>query len=270
MFYSAFMNQGMLFDHLKNPAFYGPHVTSVQLLQTHISYVALTGTYAYKIKKPVNFGFLDFSTLDKRKFYCEEELRLNKRLCPEMYLDVLPITQKDNTLSLDGEGTIVDYDLKMKEFPQECIMTQMLEQGKISEQTIDQLVSILIDFYQSQEPTADITKYGEMQSVKQNINENFEQTKPMIGITIPKETFSYIKEEVAKFFERKKAVFGQRMKQGKIYECHGDLHSGNIVVSEGSIHIFDCIEFNETIPISQAISLKNISRRARTLRYLPC
>ena len=85
------MNQGMLFDQLKNPKFYGPHVTSVQLLQTHISYVVLTGTYAYKVKKPVNFGFLDFSTLDKRKYFCEEELRLNKRLCPDMYLDVLPI-----------------------------------------------------------------------------------------------------------------------------------------------------------------------------------
>ncbi len=152
------MNQGMLFDHLKNPKFYGPHVTTVQLLQTHISYVALTGTYAYKVKKPVNFGFLDFSTLDKRKYYCEEELRLNKRLCPEMYLDVLPITKKDNALALDGDGTIVEYTLKMKEFPQECIMTNMLQQGKIREETIDHLIAILIDFYNTQEPTEEITQ----------------------------------------------------------------------------------------------------------------
>lgn len=239
------MNQGMLFDHLKNPRFYGPQVNSVQLLQTHISYVALTGSYAYKVKKPVNFGFLDFSTLDKRKYYCQEELRLNKRLCPEVYLDVLPITQKDNTLVLNGDGTIVEYVLKMKEFPQDCIMTQLLQQGKISEETIDHLISILIDFYQQQEPNEDITKYGELQSIKQNIDENFNQTKPMIDITVLKETFFYIKEEVGKFFERKKDVFGRRMKQGKIRDCHGDLHSGNIVVDGTSIHIFDCIEFND-------------------------
>lgn len=260
------MNQGMLFDHLKNPKFYGPHVTSVQLLQTHISYVALTGTYAYKVKKPVNFGFLDFSTLDKRKFYCEEELRLNKRLCPEIYLDVLPITQKDNTLTLDGTGTIVEYALKMKEFPQEYIMTNMLQQGKISEETIDRLIAILIDFYQTQEPTEEITKYGEEPSVKQNIEENFNQTKPMIGITVPKETFWYIKDEVGKFFEQKKEVFGDRMKEGKIYDCHGDLHSGNIVVSDETIHIFDCIEFNDRFRFCDVAS--DIGFLAMDLDYL--
>jgi len=239
------MNEGMLFDHLKNPKFYGPHVKSVHLLQTHISYVALTGTYAYKVKKAVNFGFLDFSTLDKRKYFCEEELRLNKRLCPDMYLDVLPITQKENTLELNGDGTIVEYALKMKEFPQEYIMTNMLQQAKISEETIDHLCTILVDFYNLQEPSEEIKKYGELQAVKQNIDENFNQTKPMIGFTIPKETYWYIKEATTKFFERKKEVFGQRIKEGRIYDCHGDLHSGNIIVTGQNIHIFDCIEFND-------------------------
>ncbi len=239
------MNQGMLFDHLKNPKFFGPQVNSVQLLQTHISYVALTGTYAYKVKKPVNFGFLDFSTLDKRKFFCEEELRLNKRLCPEIYLDVLPITKKENILELNGNGPIVEYALKMKEFPQECIMTNKLLQGKISEETIDRLCTILVDFYTAQEPTDTVKKYGELPAVKQNIDENFEQTKPMIDITVPKTTFWEIKDAVTKFFERKKEVFGQRMKEERIYDCHGDLHSGNIVITDGSMHIFDCIEFND-------------------------
>jgi hypothetical protein len=220
-------------------------VTSVQLLQTHISYVALTGTYAYKVKKPVNFGFLDFSTLDKRKYFCEEELRLNKRLCPDMYLDVLPITQKENTLELNGDGTIVEYVLKMKEFPQEYIMTNMLQQAKISEETIDHLCTILVDFYTLQEPSEEIKKYGELQAVKQNIDENFNQTKPMIGFTISKEMYWFIKEAATKFFERKKEVFGQRIKEGRIYDCHGDLHSGNIIVTGQNIHIFDCIEFND-------------------------
>ncbi len=239
------MNQGILFDQLKNPKFYGPSVNSVQLLQTHISYVALTGTYAYKIKKPVNFGFLDFSTLDKRKYYCEEELRLNKRLCPEMYLEVLPITKKDNTLELDGEGTIVEYAVQMKEFPQEAIMTNMLLENRVSEETIDHLCTILVDFYRSQEPSEEVKQYGTLSAVKQNLDENFDQTRPMIDITVPKQTFFSIKHAVSKFFEQKKDVFDHRMKEGRIYECHGDLHSGNIAITEKTIHIFDCIEFND-------------------------
>ena len=260
------MNQGMLYDHLKNPKFYGPHVTSVQLLQTHISYVALTGTFAYKVKKPVNFGFLDFSTLDKRKYYCEEELRLNKRLCPEMYLDVLPITRKDDGIELNGSGPIVEYALKMKEFPQEYIMTNMLQHHQITEETIDRLCSILIDFYTTQEPSEDITNYGEVPVVKQNIDENFDQTKPMIHLTIPKETYSFIKDAAMKFFDRKKDVFGQRMKAGKILECHGDLHSGNIVVTNEHIHIFDCIEFNDRFRFCDVAS--DIGFLAMDLDYL--
>jgi len=267
VFYSSHMNQGMLFDHLKNPKFFGSHVTSVQLLQTHISYVALTGTFAYKIKKPVNFGFLDFSTLDKRKYYCEEELRLNKRLSPEIYLEVLPITQKDGTLMLNGDGTIVEYALKMKEFPQKYIMTNMLQQGKITEETLDRLCSILVHFYTSQERSDEITKFGEVLAVKQNIDENFEQTKPMIGVTISKETFSYIKDTAAKFLEQKGDVFNQRMNEGHITDCHGDLHSGNIVVTDDqSIYIFDCIEFNDRFRFCDVAS--DIGFLAMDLDYL--
>lgn len=260
------MNQGMLFDQLRNPKFYGPHVTSVQLLQTHISYVALTGTYAYKVKKPVNFGFLDFSTLDKRKYYCEEELRLNRRLCPEVYLDVVPITQKDNTLMLDGEGAVVEYAVKMKEFPQESIMTQLLHNAQISEETIDHLCRVLVDFYNAQEPAEDVKKYGEVSSIKQNIEENFDQTKPMVDITVPKEVFWYIKDAAAKFFERNKGFFRRRMHEGRIYECHGDLHSGNIAITGDTIHIFDCIEFNDRFRFCDVAS--DIGFLAMDLDYL--
>ncbi len=239
------MNQGMLFDHLKKPGFYGPGVTSVKLLQTHISYVALTGTYAYKVKKPVNFGFLDFSTLDKRKYFCEEELRLNRRLSPEIYLDVLPITKTDSTLELNGTGPIVDYALKMKEFPQEQLMCNMLKRDAVTEETIDQLCQRLIEFYSSQQPSEEITKFGELPAVKQNIDENFEQTKPMIGITVPRDMFQFVSDAAERFFEKKKAVFKRRMQDGRILDCHGDLHSGNIVITDHTIQIFDCIEFNE-------------------------
>jgi aminoglycoside phosphotransferase family enzyme/predicted kinase len=245
MVFALRMNQGMLFDHLKKPGFYGPDVTEVRLLQTHISYVALTGTYAYKVKKPVNFGFLDFSTLDKRKYFCEEELRLNRRLSPEIYLDVLPITRTDSTLELNGSGPVVDYALKMKEFPQEQIMTTMLKRGEVTEESVDQLCERLIAFYTAQQSTEDITRFGEVPAVKQNIDENFEQTKPMIDITVPKDTFQFISEAATRFLEKRKTVFKHRMQDGRILDCHGDLHSGNIVITKRSIQIFDCIEFNE-------------------------
>ena len=132
-----------MFESLKNPEFYGSNVESVNVLQTHISFVALTGNYAYKVKKPVNFGFLDFSTLEKRKYFCEEEIRLNRRLCPDIYLDVLPITKKNSDIELNGNGEIVDYALKMKEFPQENIMTNLLQQEKINEEAIDEICTIL-------------------------------------------------------------------------------------------------------------------------------
>jgi aminoglycoside phosphotransferase family enzyme/predicted kinase len=266
VFYSLHMNQGMLFDHLKNPKFYGSNVTSVKLLQTHISYVALTGTYAYKVKKPVNFGFLDFSTLDKRKYYCEEELRLNRRLSPDIYLDVIPITQIGNTLELNGNGTIVEYALKMKEFPQKYIMTNKLKKEKITEETIDHLCAILVDFYSAQDRSEEITKYGELQVVKQNIDENFEQVKPMIDITIPRETFTSIQRAAAEFFEKEKDVFTRRMNDGRIADCHGDLHSGNIVVNDDTIHIFDCIEFNDRFRFCDVAS--DLAFLAMDLDYL--
>jgi len=260
------MDQSKIFECLKNPKFYGPHVKSVEVLQTHISYVALTGGFAYKIKKPVNFGFLDFSTLEKRKYFCEEERRLNKRLCPDIYLDVLPITQMNNELELDGKGKIVEYVLKMREFPQEQIMTNLLKQGKIDEETINHICSILVDFYNSQEQLDEITKYGELKSVKQNIDENFDQTKSVTDITIPKNIYLYIKEANTKFFERKKDIFGHRLKEGRIKDCHGDLHSGNIVVADEKIHIFDCIEFNKRFRFCDVAS--DIAFLAMDLDYL--
>ena len=238
------MASSQLFNQLTNPAFFGPDVTSVKILQTHISYIVLTGDYAYKIKKPVDFGFLDFSTLEKRKYYCEEELRLNRRLCPEIYLDVLPITKKKDILELNGDGEIVEYTLKMKEFPQQNIMTNLLKKGVITEEIIDEICDILIQFYQSGKQTPEIDKFGDISSVKKNIDENFEQTSPVINVTIPQKTYDDIKKMNQSFFERNKKVFTKRIQQGHIRDCHGDLHSGNIVVDHG-ICIFDCIEFNK-------------------------
>jgi hypothetical protein len=261
------MSKSDLLDNIKYPSFYGKEVNSVKILQTHISYVALTGKYAYKIKKPVNFGFLDFSSLEKRKHFCEEELRLNRRLSPEIYLDVIPITKQKDKLTLNGEGEIVEYALKMKEFPQEQIMSNLLKKGKINEEIIEKLCRLLVVFYKNFKNSKEINNYGKLESVKQNIDENFEQTESMIGKTIPKQTFDFIKSVNSDFFKRNKSIFEKRVDEGFIKDCHGDLHSGNIVVTKkDKIIIFDCIEFNKRFRFIDAAS--DIGFLAMDLDYL--
>jgi len=228
---------------MTKPSFYGPDVKKIQIIHTHISTVALTGKYAYKVKKPVNFGFLDFSTLDKRKHYCHEELSLNRRLCPDIYLDVLPITKHNTTYRLNGTGTIVDYAVKMKQFPQDRIMTTMLEHGHVTPQHIDRLCALLVDFYNADTPTPEINTQGSLEAVKRNIDENFEQTASVIDTTIPAQTYNFIRDACHRFFAANAAVFTQRIHDGRIHDCHGDLHTGNIVITDG-LCVFDCIEFN--------------------------
>jgi aminoglycoside phosphotransferase family enzyme/predicted kinase len=243
-----------LLGHLKNPRVYGNDVKSVVMLQTHISFVALTGKFAYKVKKPVNFDFLDFSTIEKRKHFCEEELRLNKRLCPDLYLDVVSITVKDNHLEINGDGKVVDYAVKMKEFPQEKIMTKLLEKGKIDEELIKKICYILVEFYKKGERSSDIDSYGTIKSIKMNTDENFEQTESFVDITIPQKTYHFIKKATNEFLNQKKKVIEERIKNGFIRDCHGDLHSGNIVVLKDDICIFDCIEFNNRFRYSDIAS----------------
>jgi hypothetical protein len=250
---------------LKNPKLYGSEIKKVDILQTHISFIVLTGEYAYKIKKPVNFGFLDFSTLEKRKYYCEEELRLNRRLCPEIYIDVVTINEKNNTLKINGEGKVVEYALKMKEFSQENIMTNILKQGKIYEEIIDEICYILTDFYNKSGHSEEINKFGTVETVKKNTDENFNQTKSVIGFTISKKIFDFIKSNTNKFLELERDLFKDRIKQGHICDCHGDLHSGNIVVSNKEVCIFDCIEFNKRFRFSDVAS--DISFLAMDLDY---
>jgi len=238
------MSQAQLFERMRQPSFYGSDVTGVEIMQTHISFVALAGSYAYKVKKAVNFGFLDFSTLEKRKHFCEEELRLNRRLCPEIYLAVVPITMHNKELKLDGQGEIVDYAVKMKRFPQEYMMMHRLAQNQVGENTIEKICTILVEFYQKDQPTKEIISFGQVEAIKKNVVENFEQTTSVIDLTIPKKMYQFIERVSYEFFDTRKKVFEDRIKEGHIHDCHGDLHSGNIVINDG-ICIFDCIEFNK-------------------------
>jgi len=247
------METSELYKKLKKPSTYGFDIESVTILQTHISFVVLTGEYAYKIKKPVNFGFLDFSTLEKRKFFCEQEIRLNKRLCPEIYIDFVKITREDNDLKINGEGELVEYAVKMKEFPQEKIMINLLQENKIDENVFDDIVGILVDFYKKNNHSKEIDSYGSVKKIKVNTDENFQQTEPFIDKTITDKQYNFINNVTNNFLEKRIDTFENRVKNNHICDCHGDLHTGNIVVDE-NVCIFDCIEFNKRFRYSDIAS----------------
>ncbi len=241
------MKKNNLIDIVSNPLVYSEKPQEVRIIQTYISIVCLTGEYAYKFKKIVDFGYLNFKTLKKRKFYCYEELRLNRRLSPDLYLDVVELRhdKKSDSYSIGGDGEIVDYAVKMKELPQDYIMSELLKSKRgITSDTVKDIAIILVDFYRNARSGDEISKYGSIESFKINTDENFEQTKEFIGQTLTEKEFRDIEKATNDFYEKNKALFEKRIADGRIRECHGDLHTGNIFISD-KVYIFDCIEFNE-------------------------
>ena len=228
---------------------YPESVDSISLIQTHISWVFLTGKYCYKVKKPVDFEFLNFSTLEKRKFYCGEELRVNRRLCPDIYLDVVPITRGSDGLRVEGKGDAIDYAVKMVQLPQERRMDLLLGQGNVDGDVIDEISKTLAEFHKAARTGEGVDEYGSIPTIKANWDQNFEQTKNLRGSLIPEDLFDSIEKEVSEFMQGNSKIFEERIESNKIRECHGDVHSGNIFV-DGRIYIFDAIEFNPAFSCS--------------------
>ncbi len=235
--------QNKVVDALLRTDSYPEETGKIELIQTHISFVFVTDNFVYKVKKAVNFGFLDFSTLENRHLYCQKELEINKRLCPKIYLEVVPINQK-NKIKIKGEGEIIEYALKMKRLPQERIMTILLKEGKVFKETIDDIAKVVSQFHLKAQTNLEISQFGTIKIIKTNWDENFSQTTKYIDQTIPKVTFQFIQTGINTFIEKNKALFEDRIVSNKIRDCHGDLHSGNIFITD-QICIFDAIEFND-------------------------
>ncbi len=233
-------------EQMLQPGFY-PHPVQepIQLIQTHVSYVFLTGDYAYKVKKPVNFGFLDFSTLEKRKHFCEEELRLNQRGAKELYLEVLPLTMVAGQYHLGGKQQVVEYTLKMRQFPQEALLSEMFVQGKLQESHLQQLGKEVAKFHAQTATNDYIRSFGEVAQIRAAFDENYQQTEKYIGGPQTQTQFAETKQYTDKFFRERTKVFKSRMSGDFIRECHGDLHLRNIALWQDRFLLFDCIEFNE-------------------------
>ena len=236
-------DQRQVVEALMKPEAYQEETGKIELKQTHISFVFVTRNFVYKVKKAVNFGFLDFSTLERRRMFCQKELELNRRLCGDMYLEVVPITKTD-AIKVSGEGEAVEYAVKMKRIPEEKIMTRLLEEGKVDKKLVDRMANIIAEFHQKADADKRIGEFGSLPMIETNWKENFEQSKEFVGETITKESYSLIREKVEGFMERNAALFAKRVSENMVRECHGDIHSGNIFVAD-RVYIFDAIEFNE-------------------------
>lgn len=234
-------------EALRDPRAWPHPVDSVELIETHISWVFLTGEFAYKIKKPVNFGFLDFSTLEKRKFCCEEELRLNSRLAAEIYLAVVPVTR--GVPAVGGKGEILDYAVKMRQFDTRCGFDRLLARGELTPRQIDEAAAVLAAFHGAAAVAGADSGFGNAAAAAAPVLENFDQVRPCLGDQRPDQLarFELLERWSRGACERFAGAFDRRLAGGFVRECHGDLHLRNIVYWQGKVLPFDCIEFNPAL-----------------------
>lgn len=227
-----------------NPSTYPEQPAAVELQQTQMSFIFLTGVYAYKTKKPVNLGYLDYTTLEKREHFCRQELELNRRLCPPAYLDVVPITESPTGIRLGGKGKVIEYAVKMKQLPRDRMMDLLLPQDAVTPAMLGQVAGLMADFHGRAATGPAINAYGSLQGVRTNTDENFDQTVKYIGTLIPEKSHRLIREYSDQFLSGNASLFNSRVSGGKIRDCHGDLHAAHVCFAD-EIYIYDCIEFND-------------------------
>jgi hypothetical protein len=233
------------YHDLLNPETLPDRTEKVTLVQTHISLLFIADHFVYKIKKPVDFGFLDFTSLDKRLFFCRREIELNRRLTNDIYLGIVPVTRTQRGLSLrDPEGEVVDYAVKMRRIPEERLMKSLFLSGRLTQEHLKEVARVLAEFHQKAERSPEIEAYGTPEAFRLNTDENFAQVEPYVSRTIRRDTFSAIREWTEVFYRRERHRFETRVREGRIRDCHGDLHMEHVFLAENP-QVFDCIEFND-------------------------
>ena len=239
---------------LLRPQAYNHATQAIHLLETHCAWVLLTGPFAYKIKKPVNFGFLDYSTLEKRRFNCEEELRLNRRFAADIYLAVVSITGTETDPHVDGKGSTMEYAVKMLQFPEQGLLSRLADEGKLDSVLIDQVIEQVAGFHQAADVAPAESGFGEPEQIYRWITENFIHIRTAIDYPAECARLDRIQAWVAGERTRLEPVLVERKRHGFIRECHGDLHLGNMTLIDGRVTLFDCIEFNPELRWIDVIS----------------
>jgi len=239
------MGHPPLIQAMMKPDFYPHPVKQVQMLQTHISWVFLTGEYAYKLKKPLDLGFLDFTSLEKRHFFCEQELRLNQRLAPEIYLEVLPVSRTDDSYQLGCTDNIRDYCLKMIQFSQDDLLDKRLDRGSFDPVWMDVLAENIAAFHATAKTGRAIQAFGDIHFLREHITANLDVAKEHAGKVIESGTLNTLRQFTETFLHAHARDFALRQREGCIRDCHGDLHLKNMALFQGRPLVFDCIEFND-------------------------
>ena len=238
-------------DALQDPATYPHEPDSVALRQTHISLVALVPPRVYKVKKPVEMGFLDFSTLEKRRHYCEEEVRLNARLCPDTYEGVVPIVETDDGLRVDppddADGTTVEFAVRMRHLSHEQFLHNRLARGDVTQSDVDRVARTLSTFYKERSSSPEVAAAGWIENLRVSTDENFEQTADHVGDLLSAPAFDAIRYSVDRFYDQKAALLHRRRAGGLVVDGHGDLRLEHVHLGDEAVCIYDCIEFNERL-----------------------
>jgi aminoglycoside phosphotransferase family enzyme/predicted kinase len=236
--------QAAIVAALRDPAAFGPDCRAVALIETHISCVLLTGRYAYKIKKAVDLGFLDFTTLAARRRFCDEELRLNRRLAPDIYLDVVAITGSAGAPVVGGAGPAIEYAVRMREFPQDALASRLLALGLLEATDIDALAARVAAFHAGVEVAPQDGPFGRPEEIERIALQNFAQIRPLLVDDGERAELDRLEAWTRREYAARTATLLERQRGGFVRECHGDLHLGNIARIDGVLTIFDCIEFN--------------------------
>jgi aminoglycoside phosphotransferase family enzyme/predicted kinase len=248
-----------LIEELSAPDAYPYSVDEVEVRQTHISAVFLAGSYVYKVKKPVDYGFLDFGTLDKRRHYCDEEVRLNRRLAPDVYLGVVPVTRCDERLCLEGQGEIIEWAVKMRRLPDGATLQNRLQQDDVDVQVMQKLAGRIADFHASAAAGPRVAAFGRFEVVAGNARENFEQSVAHIGTTVSDAVFTRVKTLTEDALTRHRPLIESRAERGIPRDTHGDLRLDHVYVfpdcePPGDLVIIDCIEFTERFRFADPIA----------------
>ena len=246
------LSQPSLLVALQQAATYAHPADDIVHLETHISHVFLAGEYAYKLKKPVDFGFLDFTTPEKRRAACADEVRLNARLAPDIYLDVTPVCQSESGYHVRPEGcaaceTEAEVLVRMRRFPQEGLLDHLATTGKLTPDIMTDLARQLAHFHATAARGPDIDRFGSIDSVRAPVLQNFDQTRPYIGRTVSAAAHARLRFWAEVFLRTHTGLFAERVHAGKIVDGHGDLHLRNMCKLDGRVLIFDCIEFNPAL-----------------------
>jgi aminoglycoside phosphotransferase family enzyme/predicted kinase len=222
-----------------------PHpAADVRLIETHISWVLLAGQHAYKLRKPVDFGFLDFTSREKRLIDCEAEVLLNRRLCPDMYLGIAQVVERDGRLCVGGEGDALEPAVHMRRLAERGMLPALVQREISDERLMERIAARLVDFHREAATGPGVDEHGTLPSLWANWAENFLQTKDVFGRTLPVTTRDDIRCYIDDFLSANGELFQRRILEGRIRDGHGDLHAGSVCAMGRKLYLFDCIEFS--------------------------